>query len=235
MATDIEESDTDDHERPAPPKRQCTRLKVSETIWDTEKSSVGKEETIQETENVEYDDAERQAREKLKRWQACQVAKGYVDNTINKVLENYIMVTSSSYSLEESRFQLFRGNDMEDTAVLMAIRNHGLVQSAGLVSQSNAFYSDKAPGYWTNSEYTDVQCSYPFNRTQNSESFESSVATTSASSLRLNDSKGEEDYNRFDWDLDKIDESDQQENFLERAVAEAIKKKGLSALSVDYG
>lgn len=163
------------------------------------------------------------------------MAKGYVDNTINKVLENYIMVTSSSYSLEESRFQLFRGNDMEDTAVLMAIRNHGLVQSAGLVSQSNAFYSDKAPGYWTNSEYTDVQCSYPFNRTQNSESFESSVATTSASSLRLNDSKAEKDYNRFDWDLDKIDESDQQENFLERAVAEAIKKKGLSALSVDYG
>lgn len=235
MATDIEESDTDDHERPAPPKRQCTRLKVSETIWDVEKSSVGKEETIQETENIEYDDVERQAREKLKRWQACQVAKGYVDNTINKVLENYIMVTSPSYSLEESRFQLFRGNDMEDTAVLMAIRNHGLVQSAGLVSQSNAFYSDKAPGYWTNSEYTDVQCSYPSNRTQNSESFESSVATTSASSLRLNDSKGEEDYNRFDWDLDKIDESDQQENFLERAVAEAIKKKGLSALSVDYG
>lgn len=34
MATDIEESDTDDHERPAPPKRQCTRLKGNETIWD---------------------------------------------------------------------------------------------------------------------------------------------------------------------------------------------------------
>lgn len=35
MATDIEESDTDDHERPAPPKRQCTRLvKVNETMWD---------------------------------------------------------------------------------------------------------------------------------------------------------------------------------------------------------
>lgn len=34
MATDIEESDTDDHERPAPPKRQCTRLKATETIWD---------------------------------------------------------------------------------------------------------------------------------------------------------------------------------------------------------
>lgn len=235
MATDIEESDTDDHERPAPPKRQCTRLKGNETIWDMEKNSVGKEEMVQETENVEYDDAERQAREKLKRWQACQVAKGYVDNTINVVLENYIMVTSSSYSVEESRFQLFRGNDMEDTAVMMAIRNHGLVQSAGLVSQSSAFYSDKAPGYWTNNEYTDVHCSCPSNRIQNVGNFENSVATTSANSLRLNDSKSTEEYNRLDWDLDKIDENDQQENFLERAVAEAIKKKGLSALSVDYG
>ncbi|XP_050596844.1 uncharacterized protein LOC126925392 [Bombus affinis] len=237
MATDIEESDTDDHERPAPPKRQCTRLKGNETIWDMEKNSVGKKEMVQETENVEYDDAERQAREKLKRWQACQVAKGYVDNTINVVLENYIMVTSSSYSVEESRFQLFRGNDMEDTAVMMAIRNHGLVQSgqSGLVSQSNAFYSDKAPGYWTNNEYTDVHCSCPPNNIQNVGNFENSVATTSANSLRLNDSKSTEEYNRLDWDLDKIDENDQQENFLERAVAEAIKKKGLSALSVDYG
>ncbi|XP_071874311.1 uncharacterized protein [Bombus fervidus] len=235
MATDIEESDTDDHERPAPPKRQCTRLKGNEMIWDMEKNSVGKEEMAQETENVEYDDAERQAREKLKRWQACQVAKGYVDNTINVVLENYIMVTSSSYSVEESRFQLFRGNDMEDTAVMMAIRNHGLVQSAGLVSQSSAFYNDKAPGYWTNNEYTDVHCSCPSNRIQNVGNFENSVATTSANSLRLNDSKSTEEYDRLDWDLDKIDENDQQENFLERAVAEAIKKKGLSALSVDYG
>ncbi|XP_016921984.1 uncharacterized protein LOC108003914 isoform X2 [Apis cerana] len=236
MATDIEESDTDDHERPAPPKRQCTRLKATETIWDMEKSSNGKKmEQIQEAENVEYDDVEKQAREKLKRWQACQVAKGYVDNTINKVLENYIMGTSSSYSLEESRFQLFRGNDMEDTAVMMAIRNHGLVQSAELVSQSNAFYSDKAPGYWTNNEYTDLHCFYPANHKSDSGNFENSVATTSTNSLRLNDSKNAEEYNRFDWDLDKIDENDQQENFLERAVAEAIKKKGLSALSVDYG
>ena len=154
-------------------------------------------EQIQETENVEYDDVEKQAREKLKRWQACQVAKGYVDNTINKVLENYIMGTSSSYSLEESRFQLFRGNDMEDTAVMMAIRNHGLVQSAELVSQSNAFYSDKAPGYWTNNEYTDLHCFYPANHKPDSGNFENSVATTSTNSLRLNDSKNAEEYNRL--------------------------------------
>ncbi|CAK9817830.1 hypothetical protein ANTPLA_LOCUS9506 [Anthophora plagiata] len=236
MATDIEESDTDDHERPAPPKRQCTRLvKAIETTWDMEKSSNEKEDVKQETENIEYDEVERLAREKLKRWQACQVVKGYVDNTINKVLEKYIMETSTSYSLEESRFQLFRGNDMEDTAVMMAIRNHGLVQSAEIVTQSSAFYSDKAPGYWTNNEYTNVHCSCSSNRTQGIGNFQTSAATTSEDSLRLNNSKSSEEYNRLDWDLDTIDENDQQENFLERAVAEAIKKKGLSALSVDYG
>lgn len=242
MATDIKESDTNDHERPAPPKRQCTRLvKPTETIWDMEKILNGQDEVIQETENMEYDDAERLARVRLKRWQVCQVAKGYLDNTINKILEDsIIMGTSSSYSLEESSFQLFNccsgcSNNMEDTAVMMAIRNHGLVQSAGLVSQSSAFYSDKAPGYWTNNEYTDVYCSCSSNRVQGVGNFENSLATTSADSLRLNDSKCSEECNRLDWDLDKIDENDQQENFLERAVAEAIKKKGLSALGVDYG
>ncbi|XP_053989328.1 uncharacterized protein LOC128881917 isoform X1 [Hylaeus volcanicus] len=233
MATDIEESDTDDHERPTPSKRQCTRfVKVNETFQDTviEKSSSDKDETTQRTDNIEYDEAELLARERLRRWQACQVAKGFVDNIINKVLENYIMGAPPSYPLEESRFQLFRANDMEDTAIMMAIRHHGLVQSAELVPQSSAFYSDKAPGYWT-----DVHCSCPSNRVQGIGNFGNSVATTSANSLRLNDSTDLEEYNGLDWDLNKVDESDQEENFLERAVAEAIKKKGLSALSVDYG
>ena len=236
MATDVEESDTDDRERPAPPKRQCTRLvNVTETFWETEKASGEREEGAQDGKNVEYDDAERHAREKLKRWQACQVAKGFVDNTINKIVENYIVGASSPYPLEESMFQLFGGNDMEDAAVMMAIRNHGLVQSTERVSQSSAFYSDKAPGYWTNNEYADVYCSCPSNHVQAVGGFENSVATASTGSLRLADSADAEGRSANDWDLDKIDESDQQENFLERAVAEAIKKKGLSALSVDYG
>lgn len=192
-----------------------------------------REEPPQDLKSAEHDDAERRAREKLKRWQACQVAKGFVDNTINKIVENYIAGASSPYPLEESMFQLFGGNDTEDAAVTMAIRNHGLVQSTELVSQSSAFYSDKAPGYWTGNDYADVYCSCPSNRVQGVGGFENSAATASTGSLRLGSSADGRGAN--DWDLDKIDESDQQENFLERAVAEAIKKKGLSALSVDYG
>ncbi|XP_076299998.1 uncharacterized protein LOC143218602 [Lasioglossum baleicum] len=206
MATDIEESDIDDHERPAPPKRQCTRfIKVNETVWEENKNLDAKEGTIQDSENIEYDEAERYTRERLTQWQMCQVAKGFLDNTINKVLENYIMGAPSSYPLEESRFQTIRGNDMEDTAVLMAIRSHGLARSMELVSQSNGFYSG------------------------NFGNFGNSIAATSTDSIRLNNSSDMEEYN--DWDLDKVDDNDQQENFLERAVAEAIKKKGLIALS----
>ncbi|KAG7207911.1 hypothetical protein KM043_009501 [Ampulex compressa] len=235
MATDVEESDTDEHQRPAPPKRQRTRLvKLHETCLDTEKQPIEKEQLAQEIENGEYDDAEMHAREKLKRWQACQLAKGFVDNTINRVLENYIMGTHASYSSEDSRFCLFRGNDMENTAVMMAIRNHGLVQSAELVSQSHSFYDDKAPGYWTDNDYVDVQCSHSSDHMEGMGNFSRSMATTSAGSVRVNSSDAEQ-YNRLEWRADEVDDSDQQEDFLERAVAEAIKKKGLSALSVDYG
>ena len=41
-------------------------------------------------------------------------------------------------------------------------------------------------------------------------------------------------YKTGDW-LDDAYDSDHQQDFLDRAVAEAIKKKGLSTLSVDYG
>ncbi|KAK2579982.1 hypothetical protein KPH14_012242 [Odynerus spinipes] len=236
MATDVEESDTDDHERPAPPKRQRTRcIKVDENCWETDKQSNKSEEMIEEAENIEYDDVEKHAREKLKRWQACQVAKGFVDNTINRMLENYITAPSLSYSLEDSQFRLFRGNDMENTAVMMAIRNHGLVQSTELVSQPDTFYNNGIPNYWSNSDYTDVSCSCPSSHVQGAGNFSNSIGASSASSLRLNDPLEPAQYNGSDWDADRTADNNQQEDFLERAVAEAIKKKGLSALSVDYG
>ncbi|XP_078041364.1 uncharacterized protein LOC144472288 isoform X2 [Augochlora pura] len=204
--SDVEESDVDEHESPAPPKRQCTGfIKLKETVWEETKNWDEKEDTIQDSENIEYDEAERHTREKLIKWQMCQLTAAFLDNIMNKSLENYVMGTSSSYPLQESRFQAIRGNDMEDTAVLMAIRSHGLVRSVELVSQSNGFYSG------------------------NFGNFGNSIATTSADSIRLNNSSNMEDYN--DWDLDKVDDNYQQENFLERAVAEAIKKKGLIALS----
>lgn len=236
MATDVEESDTFDHERPAPPKRQRTRcIKVDENCWEMGKQPNENGDAIQEAENIEYDDVEKHAREKLKRWQACQVTKGSVDNTINRMLENYITASSLSYSLEDSRFCLFGGNDMENTAVMMAIRNHGLVQSAELVSQPDTFYNNGIAHYWANNDYTNVSCSCPSSRMQDTGNFSNSLSASSTSSFRLNDTLETSQYSESDWDADRTADSNQQEDFLERAVAEAIKKKGLSALSVDYG
>ncbi|XP_043494357.1 uncharacterized protein LOC122519142 [Polistes fuscatus] len=231
MATDVEESDTDDHERPVPPKRQRTRcIKVDENYSETDNTSHNSEHTIQDTENVELEDVER--REKLRRWQACQVATGVVDNTINNMLED--LMPSESYSVEETEFRLFRGNDMENTAVMMAIRNHGLVQSTELLSPPNDLYNNGVPGCWANNNWTNVSCC-PSNNMQNTGNFSNSIAASSANSLTIFDPIEVPPYIEPAWDIDEIAVNDQQEDFLERAVAEAIKKKGLSALSVDYG
>ncbi|XP_050454171.1 uncharacterized protein LOC126852919 isoform X2 [Cataglyphis hispanica] len=111
-----------------------------------------------------------------------------------------------------SRYHLsYRRNDMEDTAVTMAIRNHGLVQSAELALQ---------PHYC---KCIGVDCSFSSKCMYELDDFYgtvySNVETGRCNAL----------------DADKIYECDQPEDFLERAVGEAIKKKGLSALSVDYG
>ncbi|XP_076236083.1 uncharacterized protein LOC143180320 isoform X2 [Calliopsis andreniformis] len=236
MATDVEESDTDYRERPVSPKRQCTRLvNVNETLWDTEKSSCDKEEVVEDIKDIECDDAERLANEKLKKWQTYQAAKGCVDNAINIFRETCIKRANLLRRLEKYQLQLFRGNDMENTAVMMAIRNHGLIQSDKLISQSSALYRIKTPECLTNNKYTDTHFSCPSNQLKGVGSYGNSMATASTNSLRLNNSTDMNGHDTSDWDLDKIDESDQQENFLERAIAEAIKKKGLSAPSFDYG
>lgn len=222
MATNVEESDTDDDERPAPPKRQCTRLsQTDDASWQT-KDSQPNQEAEQEAENPEFDDAESRAREKLKRWQACQTLKGFVDNVINRVLEIFIRDDPWSYPAGVSR-----GNEMEDAAVMMAIRNYGLIQSNMRASQSHTLDGGIAPGYLANVDRTGTRFYPSRSDVQPFRPMPEPIATTSTDSEGLPLPAETEQYN-----------SDWPESFLERAVAEAIKKKGLSALSglsVDYG
>lgn len=84
-------------------------------------------------EDVINEEEDRLAREKLRRWQACQVAKSFVDNTINRVVANYRMSSPTSPPFEDPWYCLLRGNRMEDTAVSMAIRNYGLVPALNLI------------------------------------------------------------------------------------------------------
>lgn len=159
------------------------------------------------------------------------MAKGFVDNTINKMLENFIL-PAESYSVEDPECRVFRGNDMENTAVMMAIRKHGLVQTADQGSQSDNFYNNETP--WTNNDNTNVSCC-PSSNAQDTEDVSNSIAASSTNTSKSNDPPEEPQCNGSIWEAGKIADNDQQEDFLERAVAEAIKKKGLSALSVDYG
>ncbi|OXU17139.1 hypothetical protein TSAR_006437 [Trichomalopsis sarcophagae] len=210
MATDVEESDTDEQEKPGPAKRQ--RL---QSVTAVEASQQAPQEPVDPAEVIDEEE-DRRAREKLRGWQACQVAKGFVDNTINRVLENYITSPPASYPFEDLWYRLFRGNQMEDTAITMAIRNHGLGRSLDL-AQSPSLLAERVS-----------------NVPQNSENTQAPVATTSSEALLLTDSEAASNSGEGDW-LDDTYDSDHQQDFLDRAVAEAIKKKGLSTLSVDYG
>ncbi|GAB1867028.1 hypothetical protein CAJAP_08107 [Camponotus japonicus] len=205
-----------------PAKRHCsTQLsEVDETRSDTEQHmNATTETTTNNVGNIEYDEIiyQIQIEEKLKLWQAFQEEEGSMDNSINEVLAYYRMMHPPE-PLEEnsigSRFHLsYRRNDMEDTAVTMAIRNHGLVQSAELALLQ--------PHYC---KCIGVDCSFSSKCMYELEDFPYGTVYSNVETGRCNA-----------LDADKIYECDQPEDFLERAVGEAIKKKGLSALSVDYG
>ncbi|XP_051162922.1 uncharacterized protein LOC127282607 [Leptopilina boulardi] len=240
MATDVEESDTDDHDRPDPPKRQRTRPTVT-NVEHKEESTVRVRDNewapVDEEETQEFDEEERLSREKLKGWQAFQVAKGFVDNTINHVMEHYIMATTGNFFLEDPWMRSFHGDEMEDTAVSMAIRNHGLVPSMNNLSQANSFFAGTTVNYFSNQDYSLNSTGINDNFTGSTSSSSSSSSSTTApvmTSAHHHNHQVEINSER-NWIEEKTDESDQEHDFLERAVAEAIKKKGLSTLSVDYG
>lgn len=71
----------------------------------------------------------------LRKWQARQIAKGFVDNTINRVLENWMVAPFDATDFVEN---CDNDGQVEDEGILMAIQSHGL--QSGTRSLSN--YSD---------------------------------------------------------------------------------------------
>ena len=173
-------------------------------------------ETATEDEECEYDEIEKLAREKLSVWQERQVARSILDNTINRVRDNYIL-----NRLVGREFLREGGGQMEDTAVRMAIRHHGLVSTTETESLSPAHFLTR----WSST-------------VEHSDFFRDALLPLPGSSADLQlPTSSEVDHRLLGtvWNEDKMDETDREQDFLERAVAEAIKKKGLSVLSVDYG
>ncbi|KAK0087154.1 hypothetical protein PV325_001667 [Microctonus aethiopoides] len=224
MATDVEESDTEDHERPAPAKRKCVKI--------INISNENGEQSVHQPVEQSSTDSERLARETLL-YQRYQIDKecymGSLDNTINRVMETYILTSPS----ERTQLRLFREAEMEDRAVMMAIHNHGLVNSNEMSANSCVTNNH----HWFNDDQ--LNYSNPTNNSGelSSESNDSNSETaTSANIFATKTFQQIDEKLKHNWtSVDKTDDSDQQQDILERAVAEAIKIKGLSALSVDYG
>ncbi|XP_034949738.1 uncharacterized protein [Chelonus insularis] len=229
MATDVEESDTEDHERPVPPKRQCINV-----VNNTEDQNHQVHQSIQQDLSSTGASNDVLAREKFQRFQNeidkhCYM--GSVDNTINQVMETYILKPPT----ERAHLRLFRELEMEDTAVTMAIRNHGLVHSTEFVPRSrfrknslNHWSSDDDVHFPTVANYsTDVS-----SKSNDSNSTQACATTSKICSPRTFQQLDETI--KHNWSVNKPEDGDEQD-ILERAVAEAIKIKGLSALSVDYG
>ncbi|XP_029179149.1 uncharacterized protein LOC114946673 [Nylanderia fulva] len=229
VASDDSSEDSDGHECAFfPAKRHCsTQLSEVNETHNSDKeqhTTANTETTTNNVGNIEYDDIiyQIQIEEKLKLWQAFQEEEGSMDNSVNEVLAYYRMMPPLMHPplLEEdsvgSRLHLsYRGNDMEDTAVTMAIRNHGLVQSVELAVE---------PHYYRKRLGVDCSFSSVFKCMYELKDFPYETVYSNVETGRCNA-----------LDADKVYECDQPEDFLERAVGEAIKKKGLSALSVDYG
>lgn len=90
----------------------------------------------------------------LRKWQARQIAKGFLDNTINRVLEYWMVAPFDAADFVEN---CDNGGQIEDEGILMAIQSHGL-QSGKRPSlfhcntrnnweaQANCTCSSKAPG-----------------------------------------------------------------------------------------
>ncbi|XP_072384113.1 uncharacterized protein [Diabrotica undecimpunctata] len=158
----------------------------------------------------------------LRKWQARQIARGFVDNTINKVLEAWI-----NRPLDVRRFieSYKNSGQIENDAILMAIHSHGLHSPFGDTrgplqsSQPSSFTEtevvlpDRKPDLEQFSQDNlenvenerikaqEIQCS----STDGSSSPEDGVAANS----------------------EEVDE-DNTIDFLNAAVSVAIQKKGLS-------
>ncbi|KAL7288975.1 hypothetical protein TKK_0016933 [Trichogramma kaykai] len=100
-------------------------------------------------------------KDKLYHWQACQMAKSLIDNTINKSLENYQRYPNvpSSAVFEDPWYHLLKGKKVEDTAITMAIREHGLSRASAstslqpLTSIDDGTYDDVKGEYSEDSHY----------------------------------------------------------------------------------
>lgn len=152
----------------------------------------------------------------LMKWQAKQVAKGYLDNTINKVLESWMV----ALPFDANDFVENCDNDgqVEDEGILMAIQSHGL-------QSGNQNWGESS----SNQDNGDIS-SVSFMRPQElAESTMDNYQNVHNELLKNKSSETElTNYNEDTSGFDNIEMGDHT-NFLDAAVSVAIQKKGLTS------
>lgn len=142
----------------------------------------------------------------LLRWQARQIAKGFVDNTINRVLEHWRWAPDDASHFVEN---CDNEGQVEDEGILMAIQSHGLRQDSPNSSSSAGAESGNNPV-----AYQEIAKS----ALDNYENVHNELKQT-----KHNYSAGSK----------QTSEVDDQIDFLSAAVSVAISEKGLSSCSYE--
>lgn len=148
----------------------------------------------------------------LQKWQARQIARGFVDNTINSVLETWNNPPFDAVDFVEN---CANDGQVEDDAILMAIQSHGLQSSRNLHQLSSREQADMASILSGGLEEFRQDNFENYHKEQESHGSQENCNSDSMSS---DSNVG----NKTDLEMD--DPMD----FLNAAVSVAIQKKGLS-------
>ncbi|VVC87430.1 uncharacterized protein LOC126966863 [Leptidea sinapis] len=200
----------------------------------------------------------------IARWQARQMAKCFVDNTINRVLDNWMLAplppdadNNRVLALDVAEFinNLPGDNTIENEGILMAISAHGL-QNTSNASSSNdhekSLTDSQSKDMFNSSPSSPIQSDDELSQTANSNK---NSDPNSSNELDCNDmqiafypgsSSSYKYYGENDLDNSNIecegdetiqcsDDVIENYDFLDAAVSFAIQNKGLTSFGTDYG
>ncbi|XP_050506341.1 uncharacterized protein LOC126884452 [Diabrotica virgifera virgifera] len=155
----------------------------------------------------------------LRKWQARQIARGFVDNTINKVLEAWI-----NRPVDVPRFiESYKNNgEIENDAILMAIHSHGLQSPFGDPLQSSH-----------RSSFTEAEVSLPSTKPDLEQFSQDNLENVENERIKAQEVQSSSTDGSSSPDdgvvaNSKEVEEDNTIDFLNAAVSAAIQKKGLS-------
>ncbi|KAG5874688.1 hypothetical protein JTB14_024078 [Gonioctena quinquepunctata] len=155
----------------------------------------------------------------LQKWQARQIARGFVDNTINRVLETWAHPPFDATDFVEN---CENDGQVEDDAILMAIQSHGLRSSlqSSIHSPNSGFGRDIVP--IKNPEIEEsTKDNLENSQTELTKEYENTSSSSDTDMVSYESGNSSQEDGRNSDVCDPMD-------FLNAAVSVAIQKKGLS-------